>query len=111
MKVDILGTEYDVKTIPKNEIEGYKDLHECDGFCEQQSKEIIVKDLDHFENMKNVESLQKSIIRHEIIHAFLYESGLDVCSDNQWARNEEIVDWIAIQTPKLLKVFEQVGAI
>ena len=36
----------------------------------------------------------KKVIRHELVHAFLFESGLSV---NSWADNEEIVDWIAIQ--------------
>ena len=26
-----------------------------------------------------------------------------------WARNEEMVDWIAIQYPKIKKVFQQLG--
>ena len=49
------------------------------------------------------------MLRHEIVHAFLYESGLDVSSE--WARNEEIVDWIALQTPKLQKAFEEAGCL
>jgi hypothetical protein len=47
-------------------------------------------------------------MRHELIHAFLFESGLDCCS---WADKEEIVDWIAIQFPKLQNVFEQINVV
>lgn len=43
-----------------------------------------------------------------IIHAFLHESGLDVCS---WAHNEEMVDWLAIQFPKLYEAFLQADCI
>ena len=54
---------------------------------------------------KNLADYKKQVIRHEIIHAFVFESGLDTCSD--WAKNEEMVDWIAIQFPKLLKAFKE----
>jgi len=45
------------------------------------------------------------VIRHELIHAFLFKSGLDACAE--WARNEEMVDWLAIQFPKLMKAFQE----
>ena len=48
-------------------------------------------------------------IRHEVVHAFLEESGLSDCSlrpEMAWARNEEMVDWIAIQFPKMLEAFK-----
>ena len=47
--------------------------------------------------------------RHEIIHAFLFESGL--AENSNWAQNEEMVDFFAIQFPKLLKAFEQADAL
>ena len=48
-------------------------------------------------------------MRHEIIHAFLCESGLAENSD--WATNEELVDWIAIQAPKLIKAWKDADAL
>ncbi|HJA90843.1 MAG TPA: hypothetical protein H9948_08655 [Candidatus Jeotgalibaca merdavium] len=48
-------------------------------------------------------------IRHELIHVFLFESGLG--ENSQWAQNEEMVDWFARQFPKLLKAFQAVSAI
>lgn len=47
------------------------------------------------------------IERHELIHAFLYECGLNDSSD--WARNEELIDWLAIQFPKINVLFEKAG--
>ncbi|WP_461218455.1 hypothetical protein [Lapidilactobacillus salsurivasis] len=55
--------------------------------------------------MEDLEVYTRKTLRHELIHAFLYESGLD--ANSEWARNEEIVDWIAIQFPKLQIVFNQ----
>lgn len=57
---------------------------------------------------KNLPAYKKSVIRHEIIHAFLYESGLDSCS---WAANEEMVDFFAMQFPKLLQIFKEADCI
>ncbi|WP_394967432.1 hypothetical protein [Candidatus Allofournierella merdipullorum] len=51
----------------------------------------------------------RKIIRHEIIHAFLFESGLAENSD--WAQIEEMVDFFAIQFPKLQKAFEEAEAV
>ena len=44
------------------------------------------------------------------MHAFLNESGLQSAAnacDGSWARNEEMVDWFAIQSPKIYKVFAE----
>ena len=45
-----------------------------------------------------------------MIHAFLAESGLSanaLSNYTSWAENEEMVDWIAIQFPKILEVFKE----
>ena len=47
--------------------------------------------------------------RHEIVHAFLFESGL--AENSEWAQNEEMVDWIAKQGPKLIKAWQEAGAL
>lgn len=46
---------------------------------------------------------------NEIVHAFLLESGLD--ENSEWARNEELVDWIAIQGPKIWKAWQEADAV
>ena len=52
---------------------------------------------------------RKQVLRHEIVHAFLFESGLDINSNKseEWARNEEMIDWLAIQFHKIEKVFKE----
>ena len=81
---------------------------------DQSIKEIVVGKFEP--NEMSIEDLQgytKKVLRHEIIHAFLYESGLWNNSGNikNWAQSEELTDWIAIQSPKLFKVFKTVGCI
>lgn len=55
----------------------------------------------------------KKVKRHEIIHAFLFESGLSECSykSDEWAKNEEMVDWFAHQGLKLYKAWKEADAI
>lgn len=103
-KINILGTEYTL--IESTQAEN-KDLYGVDGYCDTSIKECVVEKMEatgEIRQKKNLPEYKKSVMRHEIIHAFLFESGLDTCS---WANNEEMVDFFAIQFPKLLKVFEQ----
>ena len=99
MIVDVLGEKYTIV-----ESESLKS-DDANGLCEFYTKEIhlrkIVEDKETFDNLG---AYKKKVLRHEIIHAFLYESGL--ASNSDWADNEEIVDWIAIQFPKLAQAFK-----
>ena len=112
MKVNILGTEYEILA-KSNEEEPY--LKECDGFCDRSRKEIVIADLQPDPDTYRVDLkwYRKKVLRHEIIHAFLSESGLEENSHSTdaWARNEEMVDWFAMQFPKLLKAFKEVDCI
>ena len=48
------------------------------------------------------------------MHAFLNESGLSDSSNQYggaWAKNEEMVDWFAIQSPKIFKVYSELGLV
>lgn len=112
IEVSVLGTIYTIKIGSEYD---YPALKKMDGYTDTSTKEIIV---DNFQNVEdcvdakgNLENYAKSVIRHEIIHAFLYESGLaeNTSGTECWATNEEMVDWFAIQFPKLSLAFEQAG--
>lgn len=107
--VHVLGEVYTIKVIdPATDakLNGRRD-----GYTDTTIKECVVDNmLEHDpDNKANMEEYKKSVIRHELIHAFLYESGLDAASG--WAMNEEMVDWIALQFPKLMKAFKEVDAL
>ena len=52
----------------------------------------------------------KRIIRHEIIHAFMFESGLGFNFEHKpYGQDETMIDWFAIQYPKIKKVYAQLG--
>lgn len=106
MKIKILGTEYKIKHVKADEAKA----EDADGYHEPYSKEIVLVDIPKSsETVENIEEYEKKVLRHEIVHAFLHESGL--ASNTDWARNEEVVDWIALQFPKLLDVFRETECI
>lgn len=110
MKIDVLGAEYTLAVIRGSKEPRLKD---CDGFCDETTKEMLV---ENYEDSKGEPNRKQNLLvqtnkvkRHEIIHAFLFESGL--AENSGWAQNEEMVDFFAIQFQKLLKAFEQAGAL
>lgn len=117
-RVNVLGTEYSIEIVKISECELLKNHHWC-GSCNDLTHEILIGDAseeEFFGTMSEDEQkLQtKRTLRHEIIHAFLNESGLQGDSsvpECGWARNEEMVDWIAIQFPKMIKAFEEAGCL
>lgn len=98
-EVNILGTNYTV--VFKTKEEDVR-LTQCDGYCDNTTNTIVIAWLEwDAMNHNNMLEYINKVVRHEIIHAYLYQSGLDVNSENQWARNEEMIDWIAIQLSKI----------
>lgn len=108
MTVNILGTPYAI--IEQTEEENPK-LKNNNGLCEVYSKKIVIDKPDLSDPMlyENIDVFRKKVVRHEIIHAFFAESGLRSSSD--YAENEELVDWIAVQFPKIAKVFNELGVL
>ena len=104
--VNVLGTKYSISQ--SNKVDDMC-LENCSGYCDQSVKKIVIDTFQEAPNsLADLEEYKKQVIRHELVHAFLNESGL--CGES-WGRNEEIVDWIAYQFPKLLKAFEDADCI
>lgn len=106
MKVNVLGTEYTIEYRKSDPIldDG------ADGYTDTSIKLIVVEEMEQDgKSKRNLESYKKQVLRHEITHAFLFESGLESSSVecDAWAMNEEMVDWIAIQSPKLFAAFRE----
>lgn len=104
---NVLGT--DIQILFRKEKDDLK-LENCVGYFDSSKGWIIVKILEpDAMSLGDLDKYQKEILRHEIVHAFLYESGPYACSNQvtNWASNEEMVDWFAIQSPKIFKVFQE----
>lgn len=105
-KINVLGTEYQILFKDTSEDD---ELADSDGYMEAFSKKIVVRK-DNPNGIDDFEQSQKNVLRHEVFHAFLQESGLAQNAQRSigsWARNEEMVDWFAIQSPKIYKVFAE----
>lgn len=113
-KIVILGSVYSVEIkkvaddylLSKNAVNGYTDCY---------AKKIILADLtdekefavaSHYSETRY--ERYKQTLRHEITHAFIYECGLGwqmKLDSGAWYTNEPLVDWIAIQGPKLHEIW------
>ena len=72
-KVNILGTLYKIYFDAPDE----KLPEGCDGCMDQSIHQIRIAKLESSRNsLMNLKEYKKKVLRHEIIHAFLYESGL-----------------------------------
>ena len=101
----ILGTWYNlIEHSPEEDPR----LSLIDGYCDVTARKLVVDKMEPDpENpalQENLEALKREVIRHEILHAFLYESGL---STKSWGENEEIIDFFAVQFPKLASIFKE----
>lgn len=117
MTVNILGTEYTVVVKKYDEDETFS-AFKANGYCSGTEKEIGLCDMSTYpgwekESEKARKNQEKITLRHEIVHAFLKESGLSSNSNetDSWAENEEMVDWIAIQGPKIYAAWKEAAAL
>ena len=118
--VDILGTPWKIE-VRKYEDDSYFKKRGCDGYCSEADQLVVVCDMttwpsfdDTTQSQDYLHNSMKRVLRHEITHAFLAESGLSDSSNDYhegWAVNEEMVDWIARQGPKLYKAWEKAGCL
>lgn len=99
--INILGTEYQIE-IRESKNEG------IDGFCDYTNRLIVVRE-DNYNKVGSFERLQNKQLRHEIVHAFMAESGLQSNWQHieEFGHDETTVDWFAIQSPKIFKVFQE----
>lgn len=96
--VNILGTDYS--------LEFDFDSKEADGEARFYEKKIKIRptenmlDDDATEEAKKIR--QKEVVRHELLHSILYEAGAD-----EYSRDEKLIDALAILSPKIFKVFQE----
>ncbi len=118
MKINILGTEYTITVKKYGDDEAFE-RRSIDGYCDSWTKQIVICDMStckgwEHEPKETADSVQKEVLRHEIVHAFFGESGLGDNSNTMetpWVNNEEMVDWFALQGPKIYKAWQEVGAL
>lgn len=96
--VNILGTEYAVRFDHKEK--------DSDGQTFFYKKEIALRPteemLDEDETIEEKEERFKEVFRHELFHSFLFEgTGAD------YAYDENLINFLAVNSPKVFKVFQE----
>lgn len=109
MKINILGSEWTI--VERSETED-DNLKSADGYTDWTTRTIVIERWITG-TLGNMESYIRKVKRHEITHAFLEESGLGECTaaTDAWARNEEMVDWLARIGPKLYEAWRAADAL
>lgn len=109
--INVLGTQYGIYLdVPDSED---KLLLSCEGYCDKTTKRIVVRRGDDC-NLGDAAEYHKYVVRHELIHAFLFESGIG--GDTIWdiegqEHPEHMVEWVGMQFPKLIKAFQEAGVL
>ncbi len=104
--INVLGTSYEIlmDVSPGNDSR----MKNVDAYCDFTTKQIKVAVMEPDENtFNNLDSWKRKVMRHELVHAFMYESGLD--NNSEWGRDETLIDWIAIQLPKIAEALKELG--
>lgn len=105
-KISILGTEYVIVVHCLDDPE-FKFKDDSSGYCECFSKELHIKDLTTDNDPRvfdRVEEFCLKVLRHEVIHAFMHESGAQ-----EYCEDERLVNFLALQIPKISSIFEGIG--
>ena len=101
-EVSILGSAW---TIQVRKSEEDNRLNDCSGFTDWTKKQIVILDGRSESSLRSPEEFMKHVLRHEIVHAFLFESGLgDDWTHVPAGHEETVVDWIAWQLQKIASV-------
>lgn len=101
-EVSVLGTNYKIEF---RNTEDDPELKQNTAYIDSSIKKIIISNPpDDVHTKENKEAVQNQLIRHELVHAFLYESGLDI----GWAADESIVDYFALQLTKIHQAYDEV---
>lgn len=112
-KVNILGEEWEIKFGSESD---FPALESVDGYADPSVKEIVVDNMEKTKGQTGAKQdlfgYQKLVLRHEIIHAFMEESGLSSNVEHKTIGiGETTVDWFAIQSPKIFKIFKELDLI
>ena len=110
--INVLGTPYNVYYGVMPSDDHY--LDNCDGYFDKTVKRLVVVGKIPENELADWEDYRKQCMRHEIVHAFMHESGIDAnCKFDVAGEShpEHLVAWIAIQFPKMYKAFQEADAL
>lgn len=94
--IEIMGIPWKIQ-IKGDDEDPYFKKYDADGYCSEAEKLIVIEDADTDPQKKDESSFykleaMKRTLRHEIVHAFFYESGLGPSSGHYsgaWANTRK----------------------
>lgn len=96
--VNILGTEYAVRFDHKEKDSDGQAFFYKKEISLRQTEEMLEDDV----TLGEKEQRQKEVFRHELFHAFFFEgTGAD------YAYDENLINFLAVNSPKIFKVFQE----
>lgn len=103
-KISVLGKEWEVCIVKPEEDAR---LNDTDGFADWTALKIVIANRMSEGNLEYPYGYLLKVVRHELIHAFMRESGLGECAFAGPDMEEIWVDWLAIQWYKLGKIIDE----
>ena len=100
--IDILGTDWTVELCNKGEDAVLDGSDGSDGYADWTGNLIRIADRRKESNLENPEQYLLKVLRHEIVHAYMKESGLLGVMWTGADQEELLVDWIAVQFHKMV---------
>lgn len=97
--LNILGTEYKIEFVDSL-------VNRCGDVDWTTNTIRIVKPENSENSLGDLDKYGKYVIRHEMIHAMFHESGV-----SDYYMDETLVDLLAIQLPKLSKLYQDIEKI
>lgn len=107
-KTTVLGEEWTISLRSEDED---SQLKVSDGYTDITCKLIVVGLQKEECDLKRPMVYLRKVLRHELVHAFMFESGLaENWTHAAMGQEEMVVDWIAIQLPKIHDVCSKAEA-
>lgn len=99
--VRILGAVWTVRSATETE---EPRLEGVNGFTDWTTRTICLEKNTQG-NLGCIKTYMNQVIKHEVIHAFMFESGLgDSFEHKDYGQEETIVDWFAFQMGNIMNV-------
>ena len=110
MKINILGSEWTIEYRSPAEDDFLSKT--SDGYTDPSVRLIAIVNEVKDNELQDFIGYRKQILRHEIIHAFMFESGLGHNVEHKpYGQEETMIDWIAMQFPKIYRAFVEADAL
>lgn len=107
MTINILGDAWEISVLPPEQDER---LENMGGYTDWTTRKIVVADVKpDKDSVQDMAAYKRKVMRHEIIHAFIFAAGLaeNSLSVDSWAQNEEMVDFFAFHGQKIYAAWKE----